>query len=155
MSDGDLVQLGQALTRARVVCVGDVMLDRFVYGQVERVSPEAPIPVLAVEREEASLGGAGNVLRNLRGARRRACFVYGRRHRRGRARNRPDFSPARPTPRRICLTERNRVTTVKTRYIGGQQQLLRADREQAAPLSAAVRADLLSAVPPIAEGASG
>ena len=53
------------LTSARVVCVGDVMLDRFVYGHVTRVSPEAPIPVCRVQNETAMLGGAGNVVRNL------------------------------------------------------------------------------------------
>jgi D-beta-D-heptose 7-phosphate kinase / D-beta-D-heptose 1-phosphate adenosyltransferase len=143
MSDGDLVQLGEALTRARVVCVGDVMLDRFVYGQVERVSPEAPIPVLSVAREEASLGGAGNVLRNLAAIGAEACFVavagtdaaggeIGR------------LLASLGHVESHLLAERSRVTTVKTRYIGGQQQLLRADRERAAPLSAAVRADFLS-----------
>ena len=50
---------------ARVLVVGDVMLDRFVYGRVSRISPEAPVPVLAVEREAQSLGGAGNVARNI------------------------------------------------------------------------------------------
>src|ERR1700744_3706019 len=50
---------------ARVLVVGDVMLDRFVYARVSRISPEAPVPVLAVERETATLGGAGNVARNI------------------------------------------------------------------------------------------
>lgn len=54
------------LAGARVACViGDVMLDRYIYGGVDRVSPEAPIPVMRVEREQAMLGGAGNVARNL------------------------------------------------------------------------------------------
>ena len=53
------------LQTAKVVCVGDVMLDRFVYGDVSRVSPEAPIPVCRVTNETAMLGGAGNVVRNL------------------------------------------------------------------------------------------
>src|SRR5512143_1356653 len=49
----------------RVACVGDLMVDRFVYGDVSRVSPEAPIPVLARSRELVMLGGAGNVARNV------------------------------------------------------------------------------------------
>ena len=53
------------LTEGHVVCVGDLMLDQYVEGVVDRISPEAPIPVLAVLRESAMLGGAGNVLRNL------------------------------------------------------------------------------------------
>ncbi|HXE17830.1 MAG TPA: D-glycero-beta-D-manno-heptose-7-phosphate kinase [Stellaceae bacterium] len=143
MSDGDLVQLGENLARARVVCVGDVMLDRFVYGQVERVSPEAPIPVLSVAREETSLGGAGNVLRNLAALGAEASFVA--------------VAGTDPAAGEIgtllaaigsveshLLAERGRVTTVKTRYIGGNQQLLRADREQIAALGDTVRADLLS-----------
>ena len=57
------------LQRARILCVGDVMLDHYVYGRVERVSPEAPIPVLRVEREQKSLGGAGAAYVLLRRAR--------------------------------------------------------------------------------------
>ena len=61
----DLAAAIERLKDAHVLCVGDVMLDRYVYGAVERISPEAPIPVLRMEREAAMLGGAGNVVRNL------------------------------------------------------------------------------------------
>src|SRR5690606_1762699 len=61
----DLIALVERLSGARVLCVGDAMLDRFVHGEVERISPEAPIPVLRVRRETAMLGGGGNVARNL------------------------------------------------------------------------------------------
>ena len=66
MTDG--APIADCLARlgdARVLCVGDVMLDRFVYGEVSRISPEAPIPVCRVVDETAMLGGAGNVIRNL------------------------------------------------------------------------------------------
>src|SRR5258708_18761047 len=63
------------LQHARVLCVGDVMLDHYVYGQVERVSPEAPIPILRVGRETHTPGGAGNVLRNLQALGAQTCFV--------------------------------------------------------------------------------
>jgi D-beta-D-heptose 7-phosphate kinase/D-beta-D-heptose 1-phosphate adenosyltransferase len=53
------------LARSSVLVVGDAMLDRYIYGTVERVSREAPVPVLAVDREVALPGGAGNVVRNL------------------------------------------------------------------------------------------
>ena len=53
------------LGHTSVLAVGDVMLDRYVYGTVERISPEAPVPILTIERELAMLGGAGNVVRNL------------------------------------------------------------------------------------------
>ena len=48
-----------------ILCVGDLMLDNFVYGEVSRVSPEAPVPVIAVMREEKVIGGAGTVARNV------------------------------------------------------------------------------------------
>src|ERR1700744_3534155 len=61
----ELFEILAQMASARVLCVGDVMLDRFVYGGVERISPEAPIPVLLVEREKHMLGGAGNVVANI------------------------------------------------------------------------------------------
>ena len=75
MSETDLIPLVEALARSRVLCVGDVMLDHYVYGGVERISPEAPIPVLRVEREIRKLGGAGNVLSNLQALGAQGCFI--------------------------------------------------------------------------------
>ena len=60
----DFEALSQAIPRQTVLCVGDLMLDEFVYGEVSRVSPEAPAPVIAVQRSETNIGGAGNVARN-------------------------------------------------------------------------------------------
>ncbi|MDP6897457.1 MAG: bifunctional heptose 7-phosphate kinase/heptose 1-phosphate adenyltransferase, partial [Rhodospirillales bacterium] len=57
----DLIELVSRIASARVLCVGDVMLDRFITGEVARISPEAPVPVLRIQRETAMLGGAGNV----------------------------------------------------------------------------------------------
>ena len=54
-----------AMQNARILVVGDIMLDRFVYGNVDRISPESPVPVLSISRENAMLGGAGNTLSNL------------------------------------------------------------------------------------------
>ena len=59
-----LAGLLEALNGVRLLCIGDVMLDRFVYGAVERISPEAPIPIVRVDQEDAMLGAAGNVARN-------------------------------------------------------------------------------------------
>jgi D-beta-D-heptose 7-phosphate kinase/D-beta-D-heptose 1-phosphate adenosyltransferase len=73
--NADLAALVEQLAGKRVLCVGDVMLDRYVYGTVERISPEAPIPILAVVRETAMLGGAGNVVRNLAALKASCCFV--------------------------------------------------------------------------------
>ena len=61
----DLGSEVKRLSRASVLVVGDAMLDRYVYGDVTRISPEAPVPILTVTREVAMPGGAGNVVRNL------------------------------------------------------------------------------------------
>jgi D-beta-D-heptose 7-phosphate kinase/D-beta-D-heptose 1-phosphate adenosyltransferase len=140
--NSDLLPHADQLKSARVLCVGDVMLDHYVYGQVDRVSPEAPIPVLWIEREQKLLGGAGNVLRNLRALGAAASFISvvgndeaGREI--GRLIEAQDGAEAH------VLVQPRRPTTVKTRYISGGQQLLRADRESAIPLDPYTREDLL------------
>ncbi len=141
MSETDLIPLVEALAGARVLCVGDVMLDHYVYGRVERVSPEAPIPVLRVEREVRKLGGAGNVLSNLHALGTQACFISVT----------GNDSAGREVGKLVAALagieahvfgERGRTTTIKTRYIADTQQMLRADREQVAPLTDAQREDV-------------
>jgi len=61
----DFEALNRAIVRQTVLCIGDLMLDDFVYGEVTRISPEAPTPVLAVRHSEVEIGGAGNVARNI------------------------------------------------------------------------------------------
>src|SRR6201985_923504 len=61
----DFEALSNAIARQTVLCIGDLMLDEFVYGEVSRISPEAPAPVIAVQRSETNVGGAGNVARNI------------------------------------------------------------------------------------------
>src|SRR3978361_439469 len=73
MSDFDA--LLHAMTRQTVLCVGDLMLDEFVYGEISRISPEAPAPVIAVRRSETNIGGAGNVARNSAPLGARCIFV--------------------------------------------------------------------------------
>ena len=130
-----LAQLVEQLPNAKVLCIGDVMLDRFVYGSVTRISPEAPIPIIRVERESAMLGGAGNVARNATalGASVRFLSLVG------------DDLPGREVMEYVAndkgvepyiQIERNRPTTIKTRYIAGGQQLLRSDNETTATLAA-------------------
>jgi D-beta-D-heptose 7-phosphate kinase/D-beta-D-heptose 1-phosphate adenosyltransferase len=141
--NAELLPYVDRLKTARVLCIGDVMLDHYVYGQVERVSPEAPIPVLWIEREMKTLGGAGNVLRNLRALGAAASFISvvgndeaGREI--GRLVEAQDGAEAH------VLVQPQRTTTVKTRYLAGnQQQLLRADRESAIPLDPYIREDML------------
>src|SRR5207245_5753214 len=71
----DFEALSQAIPHQTVLCVGDLMLDEFVYGEVSRISPEAPAPVIAVRRSETNIGGAGNVARNIAALGARCIFV--------------------------------------------------------------------------------
>src|SRR3982074_2766022 len=71
----DFDVLSHAMIGQTVLCVGDLMLDEFVYGEVSRISPEAPAPVIAVQRSETNIGGAGNVARNIAALGARCIFV--------------------------------------------------------------------------------
>src|SRR5450432_2023036 len=71
----DFDALSHAMVSQTVLCVGDLMLDEFVYGEVSRISPEAPAPVIAVRRSETNIGGAGNVARNIASLGARCIFV--------------------------------------------------------------------------------
>jgi D-beta-D-heptose 7-phosphate kinase/D-beta-D-heptose 1-phosphate adenosyltransferase len=129
------------LRSARVLCIGDVMLDHYVYGEVGRVSPEAPVPVLAVDSETRSLGGAGNVLRNLAalGAGISFVSVVGNDDA---GREVQNLLAALDGAEIHVLVQPQRKTTVKTRFIASQH-LLRADWESAIPLDPYIRDDLL------------
>lgn len=124
-----------------VLVVGDLMLDHTVQGRAARLSPEAPVPVLAVEEERYNLGGAANVARNLvaLGARALLAGVVGR-DRYG-ARTCVLLNDAGIDASAVLVTER--PTTVKTRFVASTQQLLRVDREEVAPLPAAEEAELI------------
>jgi D-beta-D-heptose 7-phosphate kinase/D-beta-D-heptose 1-phosphate adenosyltransferase len=130
---------------ARVLCVGDVMLDRFVYGQVDRVSAEAPIPVLHVSSQRSMLGGVGNVARNVvaLGARAVLIAVIGDDPVAGEITDLAE-SESRLLPRLIVAP--GRPSTVKARYIADGQQLLRADDETIAPISESTTRRVLNAI---------
>ena len=70
-----LIGLLDQFHRGRVVCLGDLMVDRYIYGAIDRISPEAPIPIIRIEREETMLGGVGNVARNVGAAGGRAQLL--------------------------------------------------------------------------------
>lgn len=127
---------------ARVLCIGDVMLDRFNYGTVERISPEAPIPVIHCEREARMLGGAGNVLRNLvsLGATVNFISVVGE-DETGNAIMRLIGEQPRCIP--YVLVEPGRLSTEKVRYIAQGQQMFRADHEERRPISDATQNTLV------------
>lgn len=124
-----------ALPGARVACVGDLMVDRFVYGSVSRVSPEAPIPVLARSRELKMLGGAGNVARNvaaLGGSVALVGLVGGDAEGHEAANLVGEEQPA---IEGYLVTDPTRPTTLKTRFVSGGQQLLRVDSEESRPVT--------------------
>lgn len=130
------------LAGVEVLCVGDAMLDRYVYGVVERVSPEAPIPILRIERERTMLGGAGNVVRNLAalGARVRFLSVLGDD---AAGREVESLLGAEAAVSAHLVREAARETGIKSRFVAGTQQLLRADRESVRPIAAASARSLL------------
>ena len=117
----------------RVAVLGDLMLDRYLWGRVDRISPEAPVPVVEVERETSTLGGAGNVAVNLAalGARPVLIGVVGDDEVGGQLRQAFAEKGVEPRP---LVTDRARPTTVKTRIIAHSQQVVRFDRESRADL---------------------
>src|ERR1700678_3554838 len=117
---------------ARVLVVGDVMFDRFVYARVSRISPEAPVPVLAVEREASSLGGAGNVARNIASLGGHATLIGGKSRDEAGARL-DDLLSRYVRIHNALVTSEHGRTTEKIRYIADRQQVMRADYETAWP----------------------
>src|SRR3954453_5404701 len=129
----DLAAAVRRLGRTSVLVIGDVMLDRYTYGEVSRISQEAPVPVLAIEREVALPGGAGNVVRNLTALGAAAAFIavvgddQAGSELTGLIGGQPNVEP-------WLMVQGGRTTTLKTRLIAAGQHLLRADREQTDPI---------------------
>jgi rfaE bifunctional protein kinase chain/domain len=117
------------LSRVRVLVIGDLMLDRYIWGQVERISPEAPVPVVRITRESIQVGGAGNVVANVRalGGSVEACGIVGR-DQAGRRLVQELSSMGAGVAGVVASQE---ITTIsKTRIIAHSQQVVRLDREQ-------------------------
>jgi len=124
----------EKLENVTVMCLGDIMLDTFIYGSIDRISPEAPVPVFKKHRKFSVLGGAGNVVRNLEALGCNTVYI-------GVAGMDPAGESVRQflellasvTP--IILPERGRKTPHKTRFVSQGQQVLRVDDETVTPLS--------------------
>ncbi len=125
----DFNDLAKKIAKANILLVGDIMLDKFIYGAVSRISPEGPIPILTASREVNMLGGTGNVLANLGalGAKSHVISVIG------------DDLDGQAILRKIeeiqgashnFVVANDRPTSVKTRYLAKNQQLLRVDNEK-------------------------
>ena len=132
-------------SNCRLVVLGDLMLDEFIWGEVRRISPEAPVPVVEVKRESWHPGGAGNVVSNLLelGARALPIGVIG------------DDSAGQLLRRKFAecgaetdslIVDASRPTTRKTRIVAHSQQMVRADREDRSPINAEIEERVFAAV---------
>ena len=127
------VQL-QSLSSARILVIGDVMLDHFVWGNVRRISPEAPVPVVEVVREDLFPGGAANVARNL-AAFTPHSFIMGRVGSDSAAQQLRGLLETEGVSTDTLVVHDTLPTISKTRIAARQQQIVRVDRETLAPLS--------------------
>lgn len=127
-------QVFEAFNTLRVLVIGDVMLDSYVWGKVERISPEAPVPVVNVSNREYRLGGAGNVLLNVQalGAEAIVCTVIG-------TDSSGDLLEKSLREKGLncegLIRSKDRITTIKERIIAGTQQVVRIDTETDKPVS--------------------
>ncbi|HXD33252.1 MAG TPA: D-glycero-beta-D-manno-heptose-7-phosphate kinase [Pyrinomonadaceae bacterium] len=136
-----------AITQKKIVVLGDIMLDEFVWGDVTRISPEAPVPVVDIRRESSHLGGAANVLANVVALGAQACVV-------GVIGNDSAGERVREALRRTnsgalddsLIVDDTRPSTTKTRIIAHNQLVVRADRERRTPVAAEVEDRIISAL---------
>ena len=125
----------KAFEDLKVMIVGDVMIDSYIWGSVDRVSPEAPIPIVTIHNQERRLGGAANVALNVKamGATPLLCSVIGDDNRKE---DFIDLLNEESLSDIGIMVDESRMTTVKTRIISERQHLLRVDEEIIYPLSA-------------------
>lgn len=125
---GQLKEYIDSFVNARVLVIGDIIMDEFIWGDVSRISPEAPVPIVEVKRETKMLGGAANVINNIAslGARPVLCGVIG---------DDVNGEEILSITTRMGLetdgivTEKGRLTSIKTRIVAQSQQVVRFDRE--------------------------
>jgi rfaE bifunctional protein kinase chain/domain len=140
---------GEILTRARdrrVVVLGDVMLDEFIWGDVTRISPEAPVPVVNIKRESMHLGGAANVLANITalGAAGNVIGVVGKDAAAEKIRESLRKNGGVQTDD-MLIADDKRPTTIKTRIIAHNQMVVRADREHRGAVNGNVESQVVAA----------
>jgi len=146
----DFDALSHAIVRQTVLCVGDLMLDEFVYGEVARISPEAPAPVIAVQRSETNIGGAGNVARNIASLGARCIFVglVGEDEAGGKLKAQLSQESLIES---VLVCDATRPTTRKVRFVSEHfsTHMLRADWELAQSASADTEQKLIDAIVPL------
>ena len=140
-------ELLREIGNRNIVVLGDVMLDEFIWGDVTRVSPEAPVPVVDIRRESTHLGGAANVLANLLalGAKASVVGVIGDDFAGERIRSSVKEKSVLQKDGELIL-DKSRPTTIKTRIIAQNQMVVRADREQRTPVNAETEDRIIRAV---------
>jgi rfaE bifunctional protein kinase chain/domain len=145
MNKQDITSLFDNFNKLNVLIIGDVMIDAYYFGKVDRISPEAPVPVVSVQRKENRLGGAANVALNIQelGANPILCSVIG------------DDDDAiifdkllasKKLSNQGIIKSKNRITTVKTRIIGNNHQMLRVDAEMDNDLFEPDKAELITKI---------
>jgi D-beta-D-heptose 7-phosphate kinase/D-beta-D-heptose 1-phosphate adenosyltransferase len=146
----DFDALSNAIKGQTVLCIGDLMLDEFVYGEVSRISPEAPAPVIAVQRSESNIGGAGNVARNV-AALGAHCIFVGLVGDDDTGKSLKSALTSEPRIEPVLVSDPNRPTTRKVRFVSEHfsTHMLRADWEQAAPASKEIEQKLLDCILPL------
>jgi D-beta-D-heptose 7-phosphate kinase/D-beta-D-heptose 1-phosphate adenosyltransferase len=146
----DFESFHRTMVGQTVLCVGDLMLDEFVYGEVSRISPEAPAPVIAARRSETSIGGAGNVARNIAslGAK---CIFVGLIGEDAAAAELKAALAREPLIESILVTDSARPTTRKVRFVSEhfRTHMLRADWEMTHPAAAEVEQQLIDTILPL------
>lgn len=129
----------------KVLVVGDIMMDEFLWGEVSRISPEAPVPIVKLEKETFLLGGAANVVNNLVGLKGQVLLagVVGSD---GTGRRLKRKLQSLGTTTEGIISEEGRPTAIKTRIIAHQQQVVRVDRERIAPILPQTRQAILDII---------
>ena len=138
------------LSTKKAIVVGDVMVDAYMFGDVERISPEAPVPIVAVKDRKYRLGGAANVALNIAafGAEVYLCSIIGND---SMGRTFRELLYENKLPDNGIITSENRKTTTKTRVISGGQHLLRIDDENASQISDELKEILMFRISQIIE----
>ncbi len=140
-----IIELFTSFNKLNVLIIGDVMIDNYLWGKVDRISPEAPVPIVSVQKKESRLGGAANVAINVQslGANPILCAVIG-----GDANGRAflDLLQQMNMSSEGLFQSNDRPTTVKTRVIGNNHQMLRVDEEKEEDINASEKKQLINRV---------
>lgn len=149
-----LAQIQEKIQETSFLVIGDLILDHYAFGSVKRISPEAPVQVLEVSREESRIGGAGNVAHNLISLGAKSDMlsvigadVYGE--------NLRDLMQQHGLLQKGLIVDSQRPTTIKTRYISQGHHLLRTDRESRAEISAETEAEAFAKLQELLPSFSG